>query len=100
MTAFKALTVTAAQSIVDANNDVNSTIGVNVYPNPSNGVVTFENIVGANSISLVDMTGRTVKTVAVNADRMTVDFSGVQNGKYLVQVAGENVNEVRSIVIE
>jgi hypothetical protein len=46
------------------------------------------------------MTGRTVKTVAVNADRMTVDFSGVQNGKYLVQVAGENVNEVRSIVIE
>ena len=100
MTAFKALTVTATQSIVDANNDVNSTIGVNVYPNPSNGVVTFENIAGANAISLVDMTGRTVKTVAVNADRMTVDFSGVQNGKYLVQVAGENVNEVRSIVIE
>jgi len=98
--AWRALTVTAAQSIVDANNDVNTTIGVNVYPNPSNGVVTFENIAGANAISLVDMTGRTVKTVAVNADRMTVDFSGVQNGKYLVQVAGENVNEVRSIVIE
>jgi hypothetical protein len=100
ITAYKQFTVTASQSIVDANNDVNTTIGVNVYPNPSNGVVTFENIAGANAISLVDMTGRTVKTVAVNADRMTVDFSGVQNGKYLVQVAGENVNEVRSIVIE
>ena len=100
ITANKSFAVTASQSIVDANNDVNTTIGVNVYPNPSNGVVTFENIAGANAISLVDMTGRTVKTVAVNADRMTVDFSGVQNGKYLVQVAGENVNEVRSIVIE
>ena len=96
-----AFNVTATQSIVDANpTTVSTTTGVSVYPNPSKGVVTFENIAGANAISLVDMTGRTIKTVAVNADRMTVDFSGVQNGKYLVQVAGENVNEVRSIVIE
>jgi Secretion system C-terminal sorting domain len=93
--------VTAASSLVDANQgSISSTTGMNVYPNPSNGVVTFENIAGAKSISLVDMTGRTVKSVAVNADRMTVDFSGIQNGKYLVQVAGENVNEVKSIVIE
>ena len=96
-----AFNVTAASSMVDANQgSISSTTGVSVYPNPSNGVVTFENIAGAKSISLVDMTGRTVKTVAVNADRMTVNFSEVQNGKYLVQVAGENVNEVRSIVIE
>lgn len=96
-----AFNVTAAASMVDANQgSVATATGVSVYPNPSNGVVTFENIAGAKSISLVDMTGRTVKTVAVNADRMTVNFSGVQNGKYLVQVAGENVNEVRSIVIE
>ena len=98
---YLAFNVTAAASMVDANQgSISSTTGVSVYPNPSNGVVTFENIAGAKSISLVDMTGRTVKTVAVNADRMTVNFSGVQNGKYLVQVAGENVNEVRSIVIE
>jgi hypothetical protein len=93
--------VTAASSMVDANQgSITSTTGMNVYPNPSKGVVTFENIAGAKSISLLDMTGRTVKTVAVNADRMTVDFSGIQNGKYLVHVAGENVNEVKSIVIE
>ena len=98
---YLAFNVTAAASMVDANQgSISSTTEVNVYPNPSNGVVTFENIAGAKSISLVDMTGRTVKTVGVNADRMTVNFSGVQNGKYLVQVAGENVNEVRSIVIE
>ncbi len=98
---WAAFSVTAAASMVDANQgSISSTTEVSVYPNPSNGVVTFENIAGAKSISLVDMTGRTVKTVAVNADRMTVNFSGVQNGKYLVQVAGENVNEVRSIVIE
>jgi hypothetical protein len=98
---YLAFNVTAAASMVDANQgSVATATEVSVYPNPSNGVVTFENIAGAKSISLVDMTGRTVKTVAVNADRMTVNFSGVQNGKYLVQVAGENVNEVRSIVIE
>jgi hypothetical protein len=31
---------------------------------------------------------------------MNLNFSGVQAGKYLVQIVGENLNEVRSIVIE
>ena len=100
ITAYKQFTVTSAQSIVDANNKVNTTIGVNVYPNPSNGIITLENISGANTISLVDMTGRTIKTVSVNAEQMNLNFSGIQTGKYMVQIVGENLNEVRSIVIE
>jgi hypothetical protein len=92
--------VLAAQSLVTATTDATSTIGVNVYPNPSNGNITLENISGANTISLVDMTGRTIKTVSVNAERMTVNFAGVQAGKYLVQITGEQMNETRTIVIE
>jgi len=92
--------VLAAQSLVTATTDATSTIGVNVYPNPSNGNITLENISGANTISLVDMTGRTIKTVPVNAERMTVNFAGVQAGKYLVQITGEQMNETRTIVIE
>jgi len=92
--------VLAAQSLVTATTDATSTIGVNVYPNPSNGNISLENIGGASAISLVDMTGRTLKTVPVNAERMTVNFSGVQAGKYLVQITGELINETRTIVIE
>ena len=92
--------VLAAQSMVSATTNVNTSIGVNVYPNPSNGNITLENISGANTISLVDMTGRTLKSVPVNAERMTVNFAGVQAGKYLVQITGEQMNETRTIVFE
>jgi hypothetical protein len=86
--------------MVSATTNVNTSIGVNVYPNPSNGNITLENISGANTISLVDMTGRTLKSVPVNAERMTVNFAGVQAGKYLVQITGEQMNETRTIVFE
>jgi hypothetical protein len=95
-----AFNVLASKSMVAATTDATSTIGVNIYPNPSNGIITLENISGANTISLVDMTGRTIKTVSVNAEQMNLNFSGIQTGKYMVQIVGENLNEVRSIVIE
>lgn len=94
------LNVLAAQSVVTATTDASSTIGVNVYPNPSNGNISLENIGGAHTISLVDMTGRTLKSVPVTAERMTVNFSGVQAGKYLIQITGEQMNETRTVVIE
>jgi len=95
-----AFNVLASKSIVAATAEATSTIGVNIYPNPSNGIITLENISGANTISLVDMTGRTIKTVPVNAEQMNLNFSGLQTGKYMVQIVGENLNEVRSIIIE
>jgi hypothetical protein len=95
-----AFNVLASKSMVAATADASSTIGVNVYPNPSNGIIMIENISGANTISLVDMTGRTIKTVPVNAEQMNLNFSGLQTGKYMVHIVGENLNEVRSIIIE
>ncbi|NDF60518.1 MAG: T9SS C-terminal target domain-containing protein [Crocinitomicaceae bacterium] len=95
-----AINVTAAQSIVDNQPDFTMPSGVNVYPNPTKGNLTIENLAGAQTISLVDMTGRIIKSVPVNSDSMNVNFSGVQGGKYLVQIAGEQLNEMRSIVIE
>ena len=93
--------VTAASSLVDVGQgSISSTTSINVYPNPSNGNISLENIGGARTISLVDMTGRTIKSVPVNSERMNLNFSGVQAGKYLVQITGEQMNETRTMVIE
>ncbi len=100
-TAFLPFTVTAAASLVDnESNTTTYTTDLNVYPNPSNGMVTIENIGEAKTISLIDVTGRVLKTTTVNADRMRLDYSTITKGNYFISIQGENVKEMKSIVIE
>jgi hypothetical protein len=100
-TAFLPFTVTAAASLVDnESNTTTYTTDLNVYPNPSNGMVTIENIGDAKTISLIDVTGRVLKTTAVNADRMRLDYSTITKGNYIISIQGENLKEMKSIVIE
>ncbi len=99
--AFLPFTVTAAASLVDnESNTTTYTTDLNVYPNPSNGMVTIENIGDAKTISLIDVTGRVLKTTAVNADRMRLDYSTITKGNYFISIQGENLKEMKSIVIE
>jgi hypothetical protein len=100
-TAFLPFTVTASTSIVEnENNSTNYTTDLNVYPNPSNGMVTIENTGDAKTISLIDVTGRVLKTTTVNADRMRLDYSTITKGNYFISIQGENLKEMKSIVIE
>ena len=93
--------VAAASSIVDVvASHTSQTDGVHIYPNPSNGKFTFENIDGATSVKLVDLSGRVIATQPINAGTTAVDFSGVATGKYMVHVTGASINEIQSVVIE
>jgi hypothetical protein len=99
--AFLPFTVTTAASLVDnESNTTTYTTDLNVYPNPSNGMVTIENIGDAKTISLIDVTGRVLKTTTVNADRMRLDYSTITKGNYFISIQGENLKEMKSIVIE
>jgi hypothetical protein len=94
-------TVTAASSMVDvASSRTSHTNGVHIYPNPSNGKFTFENVDGATSVKLVDLSGRVIATQSIATGTTAVDFSGVATGKYIVNISGDNFNEVQSVVIE
>jgi hypothetical protein len=94
-------TVTAASSMVDvASSRTSQTNGVHIYPNPSNGKFTIENIDGATSVKLVDLSGRVIATQSIATGTTAVDFSGVATGKYMVNISGDNFNEVQSVVIE
>jgi hypothetical protein len=100
-TAFLPFTVTAAASMVENESNTSSyTTDLNVYPNPTNGMVTIENIGEAKTISLIDVTGRVLKTTPVNADRMRLDYSNITKGNYFISIQGENLKEMKSIVIE
>ena len=74
-------------------NEANST-KVSIYPNPTNGMLFVEGE-GINSIEVMDINGRTVKS---SAKAGAIDLSDLENGVYMVRTATENGVSVKKIV--
>ena len=72
---------------------------ITVYPNPSNSVWNFN--AGSNTISsvqIMDVTGKTVYTAAVNANQATVNVSGFASGMYFARLTSGNATETVRVV--
>lgn len=74
---------------------------VKVYPNPSNGLVTLSIENGSTAtVTLFNIAGEAVYSNVVNAtSNVTLDFSSLSAGSYLMQVRGSNSVEVKRLVI-
>ena len=64
-------------------------VQMSVYPNPATDriCVTLENLESIDA-TLFDMSGRAVKTLTLRNGDNTIDISTLQNGIYLIRVAG------------
>ena len=73
---------------------------VEVYPNPSNGVVTITNEDNStNDIAIFDMLGKQVYTTTATSKKV-VDLSANGTGVYLVKVSNEKGSIVKRVVIK
>lgn len=80
--------------------EVNTLEGVNVYPNPSNGVITVSNDNNyANSIRVTNMAGQVVYSENVSSE-VTIDLANMGTGMYVVTVEGDNGSLVEKVVIK
>lgn len=78
----------------------NTLEGVNIYPNPSEGIVTISNDLSVeNTITVMDLTGKVVAT-KVASSATTVDLTAVGTGVYLVEVSNANGKKVERVVIK
>ncbi|MBO7572441.1 MAG: T9SS type A sorting domain-containing protein [Bacteroidales bacterium] len=59
--------------------------GINMYPNPSNGIVNFSNVENA-TIEVYNMMGQVVASESNVNDNASIDLSGVANGNYIVRI--------------
>lgn len=74
--------------------------GVNVFPNPSEGLVTISNDNGdENTIEVTNLAGQVVLTTTV-ATSTTIDLSSFGAGIYVVNVSNENGSLVEKVVIK
>jgi uncharacterized surface protein with fasciclin (FAS1) repeats len=83
-----AVLVPSLASIVD-----NDMIDVNLYPNPTNGVI---NVKGESITSVVvrDLTG---KNVLDTNNTQNIDLTGLENGTYMITVVGTTGTVTKSI---
>jgi len=78
-----------AQTYIPSGVDELVAFNVQLYPNPTNGLLNF---VSQNSImkaEIIDLFGRTVKVVEGNQIE-SMDASGIENGEYLLRLSSEN----------
>lgn len=71
-----------------------------VYPNPTSDILNFSLSVKNASISILDVTGKVVKTVNTNSNIVSVNVSNLTNGLYFYNVIskGETILTNRFIV--
>lgn len=68
-----------------------TTMDVNLYPNPSTGTFTIELLNGEGSIiEITDLTGRLIFSTSQNVLRKEYDLSEISNGVYIVKLVSEN----------
>lgn len=62
---------------------------INMYPNPSTGVVTISNVDGA-TIEVLNLMGQVVATVENASEINNIDLSNEANGTYIVRIIDGN----------
>jgi hypothetical protein len=77
----------------------NTLANVQIYPNPSTGIVNVDLKAAKNSIEVFDITGRKVKSEAsVGAGTHTLNLSGLGKGTFVVKIS-DGTNTISKKVI-
>ena len=88
-------TVTGATASVE---EVSATNFV-VYPNPANDVVNIANVNALNNVEIVDLNGRTVKSVKFDgATEAQINISDLASGLYIMNIATDKATVSQKIV--
>ena len=67
---------------------------VNVYPNPTTGVLNFNLNVNNASINIIDITGKTLKSVHTNSNNFSMNLNTFSNGLYFYNVIDSEGNTI------
>ncbi|MEY4329783.1 MAG: hypothetical protein RL609_531 [Bacteroidota bacterium] len=89
---------TCAECVVNTNeHDSNQ---IQLYPNPSHGMVSFTGLTGNNyQVTCFDMVGHLVSSFNVSAENKNLDLSHLENGMYLIRIEGDHQSQQFSVVL-
>ena len=75
--------------------------GVNVYPNPTNGIFRIETPDGSGirNIEVIDMTGRTVEKFNTGENSINLDYRGRSRGFYFLKMETEKEVIIEKLIL-
>ena len=73
-----------------------------MYPNPAKGLINLnvESLVGAGSIVVTDLYGKTLKTQALSMGTNTVDIANLSKGMYFVSTITNEGKTTKKLIVE
>jgi hypothetical protein len=74
-------------------------IAFEIYPNPSNGLVTITSSMNIASVQIFDFTGKQVLSDLIGAGKNNLDVSNLNSGVYFVKISMENYSQNKKIVV-
>ncbi|GAK90205.1 metalloprotease MEP2 [Nonlabens ulvanivorans] len=84
-------------------NDSESINSFNIFPNPTNGLVSIASLNQVNNgvLTIYDFNGRVVFNKKSNFNEIEkVDLSALKAGIYLISITGEDTNHVEKIIVK
>jgi hypothetical protein len=77
---------------------LDNTLAVKIYPNPVQSQLTISTDNEIESVSIIDLTGKTIRTISNSAN--VIDVSDLQTGIYFVQIKSNNKLITKKIIKE
>lgn len=74
-------------SVID---NLTETVQMTIYPNPTTGILTIENIMSGVSIEIYNTLGQVVFHSEVKEGKNQFDFSAFRNGLYIIHLKDIN----------
>ena len=86
--------------ITEIENEVSEVGGIEIYPNPTDGLLYINSSSTINKVIVADMTGKVIMDVNGGSDKVELDLSSNAKGIYVLKVISEDDNYVEKIVLE
>jgi hypothetical protein len=79
----------------------NLNVGVNMYPNPTKGLINFSSTLGENVlVSIHTINGQLLLTANINEESKSIDLNSFSKGLYIVKITNSKETLTKKLVIE
>ncbi len=86
--------------ITDLDDAVSDANGIEIYPNPTDGLLYIRSNNTINKVIVTDLTGKVILDVIGGSDEVEIDLSSNAQGMYLLNVVTDNDFYVEKIVLK